>query len=122
MKASVRGGTVRIGAVGRPTEEGPLPIHDVTFPVDDATFPVDRVTFPIDHVTFLIDGVTTPSRRRFCTLLLWRRCDLRRKLPAMRPIPLVAYLSFAGSIASSSCGGTVASSGDANGPRLVAAQ
>jgi hypothetical protein len=60
VKGSVRRGTVRIGAVGRPTEEGPIPIHDVTFPVD-------RVTFPIDDVTFPLDGVTTPSRGRCFT-------------------------------------------------------
>jgi ParE toxin of type II toxin-antitoxin system, parDE len=82
VKASVRRVTVRIGAEGRPTEEGPIPIHDVTlriddvtfpidgvtFPLDGVTFPLDGVTFPLDGVTFPLDGVTTTSRRCFFTL------------------------------------------------------
>jgi hypothetical protein len=76
VKVSLRRGTVRIGAVGRPTEEGPLPIRDVTFRIDDATFPVDRVTFPNDDVTFPIDGVTTPSRRPFFT---FRNCSVLQR-------------------------------------------
>ena len=62
VKVSVHRVTVTIGTEGRPTEEGSIPIHEVTFRIDDATFR-DRPTTSRFRSTASRRGVAEASSR-----------------------------------------------------------